>query len=106
MDHIYLTVRERGHVQVTVGTGDDVGDYAKILASDEALALAFIELVVVVVNFVFKFGIGEGELSSALVEGEFEQVSALCWFFLRHRTKSTSARSDSCGSLSSSLIAE
>ena len=71
VDHIYRTVRERGHVQVTVGTTDDVGDDAKILAGDKALALSLIELVVVVIDFVFQFGITERELPSAIVESEF-----------------------------------
>ena len=77
VDHIYGSVRERGHVQVAVGTTDDVGDYAKILAGDEALALPFVELVVVVIDFIVQFGITEGELMSATVEGEFEQVPAV-----------------------------
>src|SRR5262245_32244261 len=77
VDHIYRSVRERGHVQVTVGTTDDVGDNAKILAGDKAFALSLIELVVVVIDFVFQFGIAEGELSSAMVESEFEQVAAI-----------------------------
>src|SRR5262249_41105341 len=59
------------------GTTADVGDYPKILASNEAPALAFIELIVVVIDFVSQFGIAEGELSSARTESEFEQVPAV-----------------------------
>ena len=65
MDHIHGSVAERGHVQVPIGTRDDVRDDAEISTGDEARALALVEFVVVVIHFIFQFRIAEGELSPA-----------------------------------------
>ena len=74
MDHIHGSVAERGHVQVPIGTRDDVRDDAEISTGDEARALALVEFVVVVVNSVPQFRIAEGEVLPVVVKRELEQI--------------------------------
>ena len=74
-DHVDRAVGGRGHVQVPVGSGHDVGDDPEILAGDQALALALVELVIVVVDPIPQCWVAEGEVLPAVVELELEQVA-------------------------------
>src|SRR5258708_1209972 len=76
-DRVNRSVAQRRHVQAAVGTAENVGDDAEVPAGYEAFALAFVELVVVVVDPVPQLRIAEREVFTIVIELELEQVPAL-----------------------------
>src|SRR5258708_3219336 len=76
-DHVDGPLAQRDHVQASIGAACDIGDHAEVLSGREALAVAFIELVFVLIDAILQFGIGKGEMLAAFVEFELEQIASV-----------------------------